>query len=375
MIRNSTAYVYLSIFQVLRIYRPIIYIPSLRDLIRRVIGGWRNLLGLVFSILMFLFTGSVMAGIMFRDVVPAEAHSMNFSDFYVSYLGMYQIFSGENWTDILYTVISVDMPQHRLVLNGIFVVCFYSFANFVLVNMIVAIATENFGDTGDKKKREEQIKNYAARKIFIHAPEESSKEPNDSGKTKPFTKKDSGKARRENRFTAYLREHLREHKPPVGPESYPSESIDTVPEEFGCDFFYTEEELFCDDGMDQNKRIHPVYFHQEGRKGCQHDLNRDKAGRFRRIFASDYKFKELWRKQPNTTGNTDDGDFDYVLARNIFELFIALAIFASVIVAVITTPVWRFHQSQLDPQDRSDIVTLTDSIFIAVFMLEFIIRF
>jgi hypothetical protein len=40
---------------------------------------------------MFLVVVSVMAGILFREVVPADSSSMNFSDFYVSYLGMYQV--------------------------------------------------------------------------------------------------------------------------------------------------------------------------------------------------------------------------------------------------------------------------------------------
>lgn len=39
---------------------------------------------------MFLGVVSVMAGLLFREIVD-EQTSMNFSDFYVSYLGMYQV--------------------------------------------------------------------------------------------------------------------------------------------------------------------------------------------------------------------------------------------------------------------------------------------
>ncbi|KAF9983242.1 calcium channel protein [Modicella reniformis] len=89
-IRHSRAYVYLSVFQVVRVYRPIIYIERLRFLIQRVVGSWIGLLNLISFIAMFLGVVSVMAGILFREDVD-EKSSMNFSDFYVSYLGMYQV--------------------------------------------------------------------------------------------------------------------------------------------------------------------------------------------------------------------------------------------------------------------------------------------
>jgi len=40
---------------------------------------------------MFLVVVSVMAGILFREIVDPTSTSMNFSDFYVSYLAMYQV--------------------------------------------------------------------------------------------------------------------------------------------------------------------------------------------------------------------------------------------------------------------------------------------
>jgi hypothetical protein len=48
------------------------------------------MLGLLFFIAMFLVVAAVMAGLLFREIVSQD-NSMNFSDFYVSYLGMYQV--------------------------------------------------------------------------------------------------------------------------------------------------------------------------------------------------------------------------------------------------------------------------------------------
>lgn len=58
-----------------------------------MVGSWIGLLNLVFFIAMFLGVVSVMAGILFREVVDPDSSSMNFSDFYVSYLAMYQVTS------------------------------------------------------------------------------------------------------------------------------------------------------------------------------------------------------------------------------------------------------------------------------------------
>lgn len=55
-----------------------------------MVGSWIGLLNLIFFIAMFLGVVSVMAGLLFREIVD-EQKSMNFSDFYVSYLGMYQV--------------------------------------------------------------------------------------------------------------------------------------------------------------------------------------------------------------------------------------------------------------------------------------------
>jgi len=47
---------------------------------------------LIGFIAVFLGVASVMAGLLFRNIVPDDATgNMTFSDFYVIYLGMYQV--------------------------------------------------------------------------------------------------------------------------------------------------------------------------------------------------------------------------------------------------------------------------------------------
>ncbi|KAF9197935.1 calcium channel protein, partial [Haplosporangium sp. Z 27] len=94
-IHNSHVYIYLTVFQVVRMYRPIIYIHRLRSLIQRVVGSWVGLLNLIFFIALFIAIVSVMDALLFREIMLSQADSnnppdMTFQDYYVSYLGTYQ---------------------------------------------------------------------------------------------------------------------------------------------------------------------------------------------------------------------------------------------------------------------------------------------
>ncbi|KAK3818698.1 MAG: Ion transport protein-domain-containing protein [Benniella sp.] len=379
-IRNSSAYRYMTIFQVMRIYRPIMYVEGLRLLIRRVIGRLRDIFGLIGFIVVFLGVASVMAGLLFREIVPEGADvSMNFSDFYVSYLGMYQIFSGENWTDILYTFMSEDMPLHQIVVGAAFIIAFYSFANFVLVNMIIAIIMENFGED-EETKYELQIKNYAMMKGYPKAKEEL--------------------------FVKDLEGYLKQHEKPVG-VNYITTSR----------FFFAEKMLFRDDGKGQDKLISDEKAIKKGIEKYRHKPScscvkepakqKDKSKRFWERDREEWK-KWLewgeWKKwltwkdwkiwfsksslfifgQDNmirkfcqmfvTTGHGSRTEREDTKLSKAFSYFIRLVILASVIVAVITTPVWRYEQAKLDPEERSNLVVISDNIFTAIFTVEFVIH-
>ncbi|KAK3818697.1 MAG: Ion transport protein-domain-containing protein [Benniella sp.] len=385
-IRNSSAYRYMTIFQVMRIYRPIMYVESLRLLIRRVIGRLRDIFGLIGFIVVFLGVASVMAGLLFREIVPeGEDVSMNFSDFYVSYLGMYQIFSGENWTDILYTFMSEDMPLHQIVVGAAFIIAFYSFANFVLVNMIIAIIMENFGED-EETKYELQIKNYAMMKGYPKAKEEI--------------------------FVKDLEGYLEQYDEPVGVNYITTSSVS---EEFACKFFFAEKMLFRDDGKGQDKLISDEKAIKKGIEKYRHKPScscvpakpKDKSKYFWDWTREEWK-KWLewgeWKKwltwkdwkiwfsksslfmfgQDNmirkfcqmfvTTGHGSRTEREDTKLSKAFSYFIRLVILASVIVAVITTPVWRFQQAKLDPEERSNLVVISDNIFTAIFTVEFVIH-
>ncbi|KAF9296993.1 calcium channel protein [Mortierella antarctica] len=405
-IHNSRAYVYLTVFQVLRIYRPIVYVERLRSLIRRVVGSWIGLLNLIFFIAMFLGVVSVMAGLLFREIVD-EQKSMNFSDFYVSYLGMYQLFSGENWTDILYSVMSAEIKWNQVVIATVFIIAFYSFANFVLVNMLIAIIMENFEGGAEVAKHAQQILDFAAKAGY-------SKE-------------------QERKYVIYLTKYLKPYPKSIGIDSLQSGWILKMRKGIARQFLLGDKELFH--GVEQDPMLaksvspkealpaqvkghhrHSSQKSDNGHLAPYNPLNpdeTDETAHFRNLFSPGSELEEeaegqegrassksrsffsseafrhrslfifgpqnrlrraLQRFVTPGRGYRTEGERENVLLSRPFNLLVTLAILACVIVGAMTGPVWRLKQFRKPEEDRSVVIPITDYVFPAIFTVEFLIR-
>ncbi|KAG0020009.1 calcium channel protein [Podila clonocystis] len=405
-IHNSRAYVYLTVFQVLRIYRPIIYVERLRSLIRRVVGSWIGLLNLIFFIAMFLGVVSVMAGLLFREIVD-DQKSMNFSDFYVSYLGMYQLFSGENWTDILYSVMSAEIKWNQVVIATVFIIAFYSFANFVLVNMLIAIIMENFEGGAEVAKHAQQILDFAAKAGY-------SKE-------------------QERKYVIYLTKYLKPYPKSIGVDNLQSGWILKMRKGIARQFLLGDKELFH--GVEQDpmlaksvspKGVLPAQVKGHHRTSSQKSDNghlapynplssdeADETEHFRNLFSPGSGFEEETEGQEGRArsksrsffsseafrhrslfifgpqnrfrravqrfvtpgrGYRTEGERENVLLSRPFNLLVTMAILACVIVGAMTGPVWRLKQFRKPEEDRSVVIPITDYVFPAIFTVEFLIR-
>ncbi|KAG0249803.1 calcium channel protein [Mortierella polycephala] len=400
-IRKSHVYVYLTVFQVVRIYRPIIYVERLRSLIQRVVGSWIGLLNLIFFIATFLGVVSVMAGILFREIITEDYESpMTFSDFYVSYLGMYQLFSGENWTDILYNVISGELPWTQIFTAIVFIIAFYSFANFVLVNMLIAIIMENFEGGAEMAKHTQQILDFAAKSGY-------SKEE-------------------ERKFVIYLTKYLKPYPKSIGVDPLQTGWIHRMRKGLARQFLLGDTELF------HGAEVDPLHKSPVDRKKNHHrrissqktdydfapfqgPLSQDEIDdteHFRKLFAAHAQGYEemdspgdpITKKTPFFStkalhqrsflifgpenklrrflqqfvspgrGHRLHGKRENKMLSRPFNLFITLAILACVIVAAMTTPAWRLSEYGMAPEDQSLVVHISDYVFPAIFTVEFLIR-
>ncbi|KAF2189678.1 hypothetical protein K469DRAFT_723607 [Zopfia rhizophila CBS 207.26] len=164
---SGQAYAWLTIFQILRIYRVVMAVPMTRDLIMIVLGNVSGLLNLILFVFLLVFLASIFAAQLFRGELPEEQDGetleISFFTIYNSFLGMYQILSSENWTGILYNVTSQEKSFNTAWIGAAFCILWFIFANFIVLNMFIAVIQENF-DVSEDEKRLQQVKAFLQKK-------------------------------------------------------------------------------------------------------------------------------------------------------------------------------------------------------------------
>ena len=168
-IRHSErAYSVLTLFQILRVYRVILALPMTRNLIRIVFRNTVGLLNLIGFVFLITFIAAIFATQLFRRQIPSEdpdggSIQIRFSDLYNSFLGMYQILSTENWTEILYNATAYTREYRTSWVSAIFFILWFVLANFVILNMFIAVIQESF-DVSEDEKRLYQVKSFLDQK-------------------------------------------------------------------------------------------------------------------------------------------------------------------------------------------------------------------
>ena len=166
-ILHSDAYPWLTVFQILRVYRVVLAIPVTRKLILLVLGNATGIANLMLFVFLMTFFMAIFAAQLFRGEIPiyddGQLNQISFYTIYNSFLGMYQILSSENWTTILYSVTSYTKSLHISFIGGIFFVGWFILSFFILINMFIAVIQENF-DVSEDEKRLEQVKSFLQRR-------------------------------------------------------------------------------------------------------------------------------------------------------------------------------------------------------------------
>lgn len=168
-IRNSgQVYNWLTIFQIIRVYRVVLAIPMTRRLIQLVLGNVTGIGNLMLFVFLITFLMSIFAVQLFRGQIPAQDEDeewirIPFNTIYNAYLGMYQVLSSENWTEILYNVTAYTVHFNTAWIGAIFIIGWFILSYFILINMFIAVIQENF-DVGEDMKRLEQVKAFLQRR-------------------------------------------------------------------------------------------------------------------------------------------------------------------------------------------------------------------
>lgn len=81
---------------------------------------------------LFLMLVNFIASLVSIQLLRGDMSSddtVNFSQIFNAFLGIYQIFSSENWTDVLYSTTQAEIPLGQAVILAIFMSTWLLFAN------------------------------------------------------------------------------------------------------------------------------------------------------------------------------------------------------------------------------------------------------
>ncbi|KAJ9059050.1 hypothetical protein DSO57_1006528 [Entomophthora muscae] len=157
---QHSAYRYLVVFQLLRAYRVVWCIPNVRDLLTKVSGGTTGILNMVFFVFMVIFLCCGIAMQLFGGTLKDEEVVFpNFDSAGWSFLGLYQVFSGEDWSSVLFSTMQGQKESGTVFAAVVFIILFFGLSNFILLNLFVAVLVENL-EISEAAKRKIQLEGY-----------------------------------------------------------------------------------------------------------------------------------------------------------------------------------------------------------------------
>jgi hypothetical protein len=128
VVHNSPAYPWLTIFQLARFYRVILKIPRMKALLLSVFGNMHGLANMSLFLILVSYLSALFASQLLRGDLPSS-QTMNFGQIFTSFLAIYQIFSSENWTNVLYSSAMAEIPLGQSWVVILFIVGWFFFAN------------------------------------------------------------------------------------------------------------------------------------------------------------------------------------------------------------------------------------------------------
>lgn len=133
-----------------------------------VLGNVTGLLNLIIFVFLLTFLTAIFAVQIFRGEIPSEDPSGNtinvtFAGLFNSFIGMYQVLSSENWTSLMYNATQYELQWDAAWIGAAFFILWYILANFIVLNMFIAVIQENFDVTEDEK-RLQQVRAFLQQK-------------------------------------------------------------------------------------------------------------------------------------------------------------------------------------------------------------------
>ncbi|KAF8548118.1 hypothetical protein OG21DRAFT_1489654 [Imleria badia] len=151
-IHNSSVYPWLTVFPLARFYRVLLVVPRMKPLMLTVFGNMYGLANMTLFLLLINFLAALFGIQLIQGDMPGSS-TMNFGQLFNSFLAMYQIFSSENWTTVLYTATDAELNLNQAITVCMFLCCWLLFANFIVMQMFIAVINENFSVAEEAKRK------------------------------------------------------------------------------------------------------------------------------------------------------------------------------------------------------------------------------
>nr|XP_042909199.1 voltage-dependent calcium channel type A subunit alpha-1 isoform X2 [Parasteatoda tepidariorum] len=172
----------LRALRLLRIFKVTKYWASLRNLVVSLLSSMRSILSLLFLLFLFILIFALLGmqlfggAFNFEDGTPPE----NFNSFPIALLTVFQILTGEDWNEVMYSGIQSQGGIHGGMIYSLYFIILVLFGNYTLLNVFLAIAVDNLANAqeltlaqeeADAEKEREAQAEKEKEMLGLHAPE------------------------------------------------------------------------------------------------------------------------------------------------------------------------------------------------------------
>ncbi|KDR66929.1 hypothetical protein GALMADRAFT_258813 [Galerina marginata CBS 339.88] len=422
VIRRSALYPWFTIFQLARFYRVILVVPRMKPLLLAVFGNMYGLANMALFLVIINFIAALVAAQFLRGDFGNNT-TMNFGEIFNSFLAMYQVFSSENWTSVLYGAAIAELPLGQTILALIFISAWMLFANFIVLQMFIAVINENFEVAEEQKKSKQASDYYSQRKArhgsvtwlrrlnpyrWVKANPETAKVSNlPSNLILPMQKtlvQDYSLSRADSRsLPVPVKKSVRKHRF-MKPQHYSSKSLTALQQLFAGDVKTNDISLSTfrhngqetsdnpsdpfDEEMERHLEllasVNPDAGLAETANDEYHERIAQKADFIREHPSYDKVFwvigqknwlRKLFQKvvQP-ARGDRIFGTPPSPIAHPIFQLILLLTIIGGIVVEAIATPAYRRHYFQQFGLTRGAWFEIAEAAFGFALFVEFMIK-
>lgn len=154
--RLASTWEWLTVFSICRFYRVVIEFKWIRDAWASVLFRTKPFLHVCLLFVLSIILLGIIYSRLFEGVIPVETYldedKLILQNLPNVMLSLYVITSTENWTAILYLAQQCATNDFTRICAAVYLITWFVFSNVVILNIFIAIITDNIGVPENEKK-------------------------------------------------------------------------------------------------------------------------------------------------------------------------------------------------------------------------------